>query len=103
MENIPSFLIINIGAPLLIGMAVGYFFKKTLKLGLLLLGFSVVLFFVAMHFEIIQLNGPGLVSAVEEGKTAVNTFGSFLVRNLKVLGGVGVSGCAGFFVGLKMG
>ncbi len=98
-----SFLLINVGAPFLLGLAVGYFTKKALKVGLFLLGLSVVVLFVSTHYNIIVLNGPILTDTVEQGKDAANRFGAFLVESLSGLKGVGLSGCAGFFVGLKIG
>ena len=98
-----SYMLINVGAPFLIGMAVGYFMKKALKVGLLLLGLALVLFFVADYYDIIGINQEGLTNAVDRGSAAVNTFGSFLINNLKAYGGATIGGVAGFFVGLKMG
>lgn len=103
MNDTSSFLLINVGAPFLIGMAVGYFTKKALKVGLILLGITIVLFLVSAHFGIIDINSAGLVAAVESGTDSTNQFGSFLIGSLKGLGGVGLSGAAGFFVGLKLG
>lgn len=103
MNDNGAFLLINIGAPLLMGMAVGYFIKKTLKLGLFLLGLSIVGLFVAGYYGLIQISGPELTHAVETGTSAVNRFGSFLINTLSGLGGVGLGGVAGFFIGLKMG
>ncbi len=103
MNESGSFLLITIGAPFLMGMAVGYFMKKTLKIGLFLLGLSIVALFVAGYYGVISISGADLTHAVEKGTSAVNRFGSFLVNSLSGLGGVGVGGAAGFFVGLKMG
>ncbi len=103
MNENSTFLLINIGAPFLIGMAVGYFIKKTLKIGLFLLGFAVVALFVASYYGVIHLSGTELTHSVEKGTDAVNRFGSFLISSLSGLGGVGLSGCTGFFVGLKIG
>lgn len=103
MNDSGSLLLITVGAPFLMGMAVGYFIKKTLKIGLFLLGLSIVLLFVAGYYGLISISGSDLTHAVERGSHAVNDFGSFLVRSLSGLGGVGLGGVAGFFVGLKMG
>lgn len=98
-----SFLLINVGAPFLIGMAVGYFTKKALKVVLLFLGFSIVILLVSAHYEFIEVNGQNVTNAVEQGTGAVNRFGSFLMSSLSGFEGVGLSGCAGFLVGLKVG
>ncbi len=103
MNDTSSFLLINVGAPFLIGMAVGYFTKKALKVGLILLGLTIVLFLVSAHYGIIDINNPGLIAAVESGKDSTNEFGSFLISSLRGMGGIGLSGVAGFFVGLKIG
>jgi uncharacterized membrane protein (Fun14 family) len=98
-----SFLLINVGAPFLIGLAVGYFIKKTLKVGLFLLGFSVVVLLVSSHYGFIEINGLNLTNTVEQGTGSINQFGSFLMNSLVGLGGVGLSGGAGFILGLKVG
>ena len=103
MNDNGSFLLINAGAPFLMGMAVGYFTKKTLKIGLFLLGLSIVALFVAGYYGLITVSGSDLTHSVEKGSGAANRFGAFLLANLSGLGGVGLGGCAGFFVGLKMG
>ena len=103
MNDTGSFLLVSVGAPFLMGMAVGYFMKKTLKIGLFLLGLSIVLLLVAGYYGVIHISGAELTHAVEQGTGAVNRFGSFLVNSLSGLGVVGVGGAAGFFVGLKMG
>jgi len=103
MEDTSSFLLLNIGAPFLVGMAVGYFTKKALKIGLFIIGMTIVILLVSSHYGIVEIHGEQLATAVDGGKDAANTFGSFLINSLSGLGGIGASGVAGFFVGLKVG
>lgn len=102
-DDTPSFLLINVGAPFLIGLAVGYFIKKMLKVGLFLLGLSIVVLLVSSHYGFIEINGANLTDSVQQGTGSINDFGSFLMDSLVGLGGVGISGGAGFVAGLKLG
>ena len=47
-----SFLLPNVGAPFLVGLAVGYFAKKMLKLALFIGGAAVVLLFVGEYYGV---------------------------------------------------
>ena len=55
MDDTGSFLLVSVGAPFLMGMAVGYFMKKTLKIALFLLGLSIVLLLVAGYYGMIHI------------------------------------------------
>jgi len=94
----------ELGSSFMIGLAVGYFLKKSFKLLLLLLGFALVITFVLESQGIVSLNEANLESSVSSGMDMFKNFAMFLKDRLgestftKGLGAV-----AGFFVGLKMG
>ena len=98
-----GFLIGNVGAPFLIGMAVGYFAKKMLLMALILAGGIITLLFVAEYYGVITINGDVLQDAASSAAQAAKQSGGFLVDRLSVIGSRGVSGAAGFYLGFKLG
>ncbi|MCK5888405.1 MAG: hypothetical protein KAG19_00515 [Methylococcales bacterium] len=103
VEDSSSFLLINVGAPFLIGMAVGYFVKKMLKIALFIFGMFMVFLLVTAHYGFIEINDANLTNAVQDGTSSINQFGTFLIDSLSGYKSIAASGVAGFFVGLKMG
>ena len=95
---------LDLGTSFVIGLAVGYFLKKSFKLLLLLLGLALVITFVLESQGVITLNEANLEASVAGGVDMFKHFAMFLKDRLgestftKGLGAV-----AGFFVGLKMG
>lgn len=98
-----GFLIGNVGAPFLIGMAVGYFAKKMLLMALILAGSIITLLFVAEYYGVITINGDVLQDAASSAAQVAKQSGGFLVDRLSVIGSRGVSGAAGFYLGFKLG
>jgi uncharacterized membrane protein (Fun14 family) len=98
-----EFLLTNVGAPFVIGVAVGYFAKKTLRMALFLGGAAIVLLFISEYYGVIILSRDRFGEVVNEVTGGVKSFGNFLVTRLGSITSKGVSGVGGFFVGLKLG
>ena len=102
--SFPSeFLLTNVGAPFVIGLAVGYFSKKMLRVALLLGGAAIVLLFMSEYYGVMSLSRDKLGEVVNEATGGVKSFGDFLVTRLGSITSKGVSAIGGFFVGLKLG
>ncbi len=95
------FLLGNVGAPFVIGLAVGYFAKKMLKTALFLAGGAIVLLFVTEYYGVTTLSDQGLQGAANAATNMAKESGGFLVDRLSHISTKGVSATAGFFVGLK--
>jgi len=93
----------DVGAPFVLGLAVGYFAKKTIKIALFLGGMAVVLLFVTEYYGMTDVSDEGLKHVTDVATGAVKQSGSFLVDRLSHITGKGLSAVAGFFVGLKVG
>ncbi|QTR49355.1 FUN14 domain-containing protein [Candidatus Thiothrix anitrata] len=98
-----SFLLGNVGAPFVIGLAVGYFAKKMLRMALFIGGAAIVLMFVGEYYGFTNVSNEGLQSAADTAVGAAKSFGGFLVERLSAISTKGVSATVGFFAGLKMG
>lgn len=98
-----AFLLGNVGAPFLIGLAVGYFAKKMLRMALFLGGAAVVGMFVLEYYGFMQVDNNDLQNAATAASHAAHGFGQFLTERLSQITAKGVSAAAGFLVGLKMG
>ncbi|MDY0390933.1 FUN14 domain-containing protein [Desulfobulbus oligotrophicus] len=98
-----AFLLPNIGAPFLVGLAVGYFAKKVFKIALLLGGAGLVLLFVTEYYGITQLDDQALHQTAQSAVDLANQSGSFLYHRLSELTWKGGSAVAGFLAGLKLG
>ena len=96
-------LLTNVGAPFVIGLAVGYFSKKMLRVALFLGGAAIVLLFISEYYGVITLSRDKVGDVVNEATGGVRSFGDFLVTRLGSITSKGVSGVGGFFVGLKLG
>lgn len=97
------FLIGNVGAPFVIGLAVGFFAKKVLKIALFIAGGAIVLLFVSEYYGISQVSDTHLQSAANAATDMAQRSSGFLVERLSHITSKGVSAVAGFFVGLKFG
>ena len=103
-DKIPDLPYLDMGSGFVIGMAVGYFFKKSFKLLLLLLGTALVLLFALDQFDIIELHKEQLEQTVTTGTGYFKQFGAFLKAKLGEFGYAGAgSAIAGFLLGVKMG
>lgn len=98
-----TFLIGNVGAPFVIGLAVGYFAKKMLRLALFLGGAAIVLLFVTEYYGITEMTDEKLQNAASAATDIAKQSGGFLVERLSHITSKGVSAVTGFFVGLKFG
>lgn len=98
-----TFLIGNVGAPFVIGLAVGYFAKKMLKTALFLGGAAIVLLFISEYYGMIEITDEKLQNAANTATDFAKQSGGFLVERLSHITSKGVSATAGFFVGLKLG
>lgn len=97
------FLLGSVGAPFIIGMAVGYFAKKMLKTALFIGGGIIVLLFVSEYYGIVHIDDSGLQHAADIATDAAKSSSSFLVNRLSSITSKGVSSSVGFFAGFKMG
>ena len=98
-----AFLLENVGAPFIIGLAVGYFAKKILRLALFLGGAAIVLLFITEYYGITHVPDEQLQSAATTATDIAQQSGGFLMERLSHITSKGVSAGAGFFVGLKIG
>lgn len=98
-----NILIGNVGAPFVIGLAVGYFAKKMLLIALFLGGAAIVLMFAGEYYGIINITDAELQEAANSATKAAKDSGGFLVNRLSTITTRGVSGVAGFFTGFKLG
>lgn len=98
-----TFLLGNVGAPFVIGLAVGYFAKKMLRVALIVAGAFIVVLFVSEYYGIVEISDTGLQHAATAATDAAKTSGSFLVDRLSSITSKGVSASAGFFAGFKLG
>lgn len=98
-----TFLLGNVGAPFVIGLAVGYFAKKILKLALFLAGAAIVLLFVTEYYGLTDVSDAQLQSAANSATNMARDSGGFLIDRLSHITSKGLSAAAGFFVGLKFG
>jgi uncharacterized membrane protein (Fun14 family) len=98
-----AFLLGHVGAPFVIGVAVGYFAKKMLRMALFLGGAAVVLMFVGEYYGALKITDTELQQVASSATDAVKSSGDFLVQRLSSITSKGVSGVAGFFAGFKLG
>lgn len=98
-----DFLMGNVGAPFIIGAAVGYFAKKMFKFALFIGGALVVLMFVGEYYHILTISDTQLQSAADAAVNGVKASGDFLVNRLTRITSKGISAAGGFFVGIKFG
>lgn len=96
-------LITNIGAPFLLGIAVGYFAKKMLRTALFLGGGLVVLLFVAEYYGVVHVTDSQLLHATDVAAEAAKNSSDFLLERLSGFTAKGISATGGFILGFKMG
>jgi uncharacterized membrane protein (Fun14 family) len=93
----------ELGPAFIVGLAVGYFAKKILRIGLFLFGALVVGIFLLDQsglFHIAPESIEGMATTV--GNEAF-TVGGFLRNRLDAFSGKGLSAGVGFLAGLKLG
>jgi uncharacterized membrane protein (Fun14 family) len=96
-----DFLLGNVGAPFLIGAAVGFFAKKMLKVALFIGGAAIVMMFVGEYYHVINISEADLQSAADTVAKGAKDSGEFLLDRLARITSKGVSAIGGFFVGFK--
>jgi uncharacterized membrane protein (Fun14 family) len=97
------FLLGSVGAPFVIGMAVGFFAKKMLKVALFIAGAAIVLLFVSEYYGIVQVDDVQLQHAADAATEAAKSSGNFLTTRLSSITSKGISAAVGFFVGFRIG
>lgn len=93
---------LEMGSSFLIGMAVGYFIKKSFKAVLFILGFALIITFYMESQGIFTINDKVLEESITNG----SKYFDFLVASVKeriTSFQSGVGALAGFVVGLKFG
>lgn len=98
-----TFLLGNVGAPFVIGLAVGYFSKKILRLALFIGGAAIVLLFITEYYGITHVPDEQLQTAATAATGIAKQSGGFLMERLSHITYKGVSAVAGFLIGLKIG
>ena len=102
-EDTSTFLLTNVGAPFAIGLAVGFFTKKAIKVALFLAGGAIVLLFVSEYYGYGGIDNESLKNLASTATNTAKQSGDFLVDRLSHITGKGLSAVAGFFAGLKLG
>ncbi|MBK8814622.1 MAG: FUN14 domain-containing protein [Methylococcaceae bacterium] len=97
-----DFLLGNVGAPFVIGAAVGYFAKKMLKMAMFVSGALIVLMFVGEYYNIIEISDAQLQSAADSAVKGAKASGDFLVNRLTRITSKGVSAAGGFLSALNL-
>lgn len=98
-----AFMIPNVGGPFIVGLAVGYFAKKMLKVALFIGGAAIVTMFICEYYGIATISDTDLEKAAKEAADVAEQSGNFLVSRLSQITTRGVSATVGFFAGLKIG
>jgi len=95
---------LDLGSSFVIGLAVGFFLKKSLKIALFVFGFLFVMMFVMEGQGLFDVDEKSLEHGVNGGINAFQSLAIFLKERLSAMTfGKAGSAVAGFFVGLKMG
>ncbi|MBM4207768.1 MAG: hypothetical protein FJ190_07020 [Gammaproteobacteria bacterium] len=98
-----EFLMGNVGAPFVIGAAVGYFAKKMLKVAIFIGGALIVLMFIGEYYGMFDVSDAVLQSAADTAVKSAKASGDFLMNRLTRITSKGVSAVGGFAVGFKFG
>jgi len=108
MDNIPAdgsaFPFLEMGTSFVIGLAIGYFIKKSFKFLLLLLGLGLVALFVMESQGMYTVNDEVIQNGVSSGVDSFQSMVAMLkdrLAKMELTSGVGA--IAGFFTGLKFG
>ena len=93
---------LEMGSSFLIGMAVGFFIKKSFKVVLFILGFSLIMMFFMESQGVLSINDKVLEESIANGSDYFNYLVS-AVKDRITSFQTGVGALAGFVVGLKFG
>jgi len=96
------FPFLEMGSSFVIGLAVGYFLKKSFKAVLFILGFALIVLFYMESQGLFSLNEAMLDSGVSTGIDYFKSIVSALQERLTSFTS-GVGAVAGFLVGIKFG
>lgn len=100
----PPFPFLEMGTSFVIGLAIGYFFKKFFKILLLILGLGLVVMFVLESKGSIHVDDKMIENSVSTG---INSFQGLVAMVKERLAHMklssGASAIAGFFAGIKFG
>lgn len=102
-DDTTNFLLTTVGAPFAIGLAVGFFAKKALKIVLFIAGAGIVALFVSQYYGYSGIDDESLKNMANSATAGAKESGDFLMDRLSNIGGKGVSATAGFLAGLKLG
>ena len=98
------FPFLDMGTSFVIGLAIGYFLKKSFKFLLLILGLGLVLLFVLESQGMFHVDDQTIQSGVSSGVDSFqNIVGMLKERLAKMQLTTGAGAIAGFFAGLKFG
>jgi len=92
----------EMGSSFLIGMAVGYFIKKSFKVVLFILGFSLIMMFFMESQGVFTINDKVLEESITNGSKYFDYLVSAVKERITSFQS-GVGALAGFVVGLKFG
>ena len=98
------FPFLEMGTSFVIGLAIGYFLKKSFKFLLLILGLGLVLLFVLESQGMFHVDDQAIQNGVSSGVDSFQGVVSMLkerLSNMELTTGAGA--VAGFFAGLKFG
>lgn len=99
-----AFPFLEMGTSFVIGLAIGYFFKKFFKVLLLILGLGIVVLFVLESKGTIHVDDKMIESGVSTGVDSFQGLVAMVkdrLSHMKVSSGA--SAVAGFFAGIKFG
>jgi len=94
----------QMSAGFLLGLSVGYFFKKGFKIVLFILGLATVVIFWLNAQNYITVNGENIINIFDILSITLKKSYNFVYNNITAvepLGGASI--VAGFFTGLKIG
>ncbi len=103
-DSTTAFPFLEMGTSFIIGLAIGYFFKKFFKILLLILGLGIVVLFVLESKGTIHVDDKMIESGVSSGMDSFNGLVTMVkdrLSNMKLSSGA--SAVAGFFAGIKFG
>ncbi len=101
-ESLFSYM--DMGTGFLIGLAIGYTIKKSLKLMLLLIGLGMIGIFVLESNGYMTINEAHVTQTISYVSTTFQDFVLFLKNRLELFQvSKGLSAAAGFIVGIKIG
>jgi len=99
-----AFPFLEMGTSFIIGLAIGYFLKKSFKFLLLILGLGLVLLFVLESNGKFHVDDQAIQNGVSSGVDSFQNLVGMLKERLSSMElSTGAGAIAGFFAGLKFG